>query len=285
MEDMFSALREEDSARMAGGSPDTDASERAKNAACRKFGSDHRHHYYCDSRLACAVRRFYIGLVCHDVGGVPFRSPVISFCAMLSRKKPRKGSGDEQTRKSGNSQKSTRPSADEELDTDDVWASRQKRKLGTWVKPRHYTSHLSKLVWVAQLMIFETACFYKKGEEDQVPAVLERICRRFMHQKGETAYGHILQWRLYLGTVAESAISSTQARWSLDGEEMVLLGKRFSMNHVPQLVVSEYKMARTILFDKLLFGAKDIPSVEAWMLHDDLDAEEYGGSWLTNERN
>lgn len=27
-----------------------------------------------------------MGLICHTVGSVPFRSPVLSFCAMRSRK-------------------------------------------------------------------------------------------------------------------------------------------------------------------------------------------------------
>jgi hypothetical protein len=36
--------------------------------------------------LQHAVRRLYMALICHRVGSAPFRSPVLSFCAMLSRK-------------------------------------------------------------------------------------------------------------------------------------------------------------------------------------------------------
>jgi hypothetical protein len=43
--------------------------------------------------LKHAIRRFYLALICHTVGSVPFKSPVLSFCAMLSRKVRGKGRG------------------------------------------------------------------------------------------------------------------------------------------------------------------------------------------------
>ena len=43
--------------------------------------------------LKHAIRRLYLALICQTVGSVPFRSPVLSFCAMLSRKVRGKGQG------------------------------------------------------------------------------------------------------------------------------------------------------------------------------------------------
>ncbi|KFZ14980.1 hypothetical protein V501_02944, partial [Pseudogymnoascus sp. VKM F-4519 (FW-2642)] len=43
--------------------------------------------------LKHAIRRLYLALICHMVGSVPFKSPVLSFCAMLSRKVRGKGWG------------------------------------------------------------------------------------------------------------------------------------------------------------------------------------------------
>jgi hypothetical protein len=40
-----------------------------------------------------AIRRLYLALICYIVGNVPFKLPVLSFCAMLSRKVCRKGWG------------------------------------------------------------------------------------------------------------------------------------------------------------------------------------------------
>ena len=43
--------------------------------------------------LKHAIRRFYMALICHIVGSVPFKSPVLSFAAMLSRAGPGKDVG------------------------------------------------------------------------------------------------------------------------------------------------------------------------------------------------
>ncbi|RKK86033.1 hypothetical protein BFJ68_g17171 [Fusarium oxysporum] len=42
-----------------------------------------------DVELKRAIRTFYISLICQTVGSRPFRSAVLSFCAMLSRKRNR----------------------------------------------------------------------------------------------------------------------------------------------------------------------------------------------------
>lgn len=230
------------------------------------------------SRLACGIRRFYIALICHTTGSKQFRSPVISFCAMLSRTTVR-SMGDGGKIKRRNIAKGT---GNAELDE----AARRQKGRGCWQEPGNYSSNLSALVWMAQLLIFEAACFYKEdGDEDEILSAVETLCRDFMHQAGETAFGHILQWRLYLSTVAKSAISKNQARWSLEGQEIDYLGTKLRMEHVSELVVSEYQRARALLYDELLFRAREIVPVEAWRLHDDLDLEDYGGSWLTDPRN
>jgi len=43
--------------------------------------------------LKYTIRRLYLALICHVVGSVLFKSPVLSFCAVLSRKVNRKGRG------------------------------------------------------------------------------------------------------------------------------------------------------------------------------------------------
>ncbi|KAI8676079.1 hypothetical protein NCS56_00494800 [Fusarium sp. Ph1] len=76
----------------------------------------------------------------------------------------------------------------------------------------------------------------------------------------ETPFGYILQWRLYLFAASRTAIAKNQARWSLDGQTINYMGTRLQME-------------------------QEIAPVEAWRLHDDLDLDDYGGSWLTDERN
>jgi hypothetical protein len=43
--------------------------------------------------LKHTIRRFYLALICYTISSVPFKSLVLSFCAMLSRKVRRKGRG------------------------------------------------------------------------------------------------------------------------------------------------------------------------------------------------
>lgn len=54
---------------------------------------DHKDRETSEPALKHAIRRLYLALICHVVGSVPFKSPVLSFCAMLSRKINRKGRG------------------------------------------------------------------------------------------------------------------------------------------------------------------------------------------------
>ena len=125
--------------------------------------------------LKHAIRRLYLALICHTVGSVPFKSPVLSFCAMLSRKVRGKGQG-------------------------------------LWEEPGNFNSHLSALTWTAQLVLFDYACFQEQDDEDQIPVFLAKICKKFFQQLAETPFGHILQWRLYLFKVGKAAITKHQAR-------------------------------------------------------------------------
>ena len=68
--------------------------------------------------LKHAIRRLYLALICQTVGSVPFKSPVLSFCAMLSQKVCGKGQG-------------------------------------LWEELGNFNSQLSALTWTAQLMLFD----------------------------------------------------------------------------------------------------------------------------------
>ncbi|OBT81161.1 hypothetical protein VE02_10169, partial [Pseudogymnoascus sp. 03VT05] len=198
--------------------------------------------------LKHAIRRLYLAMICHTVGSVPFKSPVLSFCAMLSRKVRGKG-----------------------------W--------GLWEELGNFNSHLSALTWVAQLVIFDYACFQEQDDEDQIPVFLARMCKKFFQQLAETPFGHILQWRLYLFKVGKAAIAKHQARWSLDGQTVEYRGVELQMTQISQLVLSEYQKAHSLLWDELLFGGEGLVPMESWRLKDDLDLEDFGGSWLSHPSN
>lgn len=48
------------------------------------------------------------------------------------------------------------------------------------------------------------------------------------------------------------------------------------MDHVPQLLLSEFKQARHLLYDELIVGARSLPRMRPWALKDNLDADAFG---------
>lgn len=57
------------------------------------------------------------------------------------------------------------------------------------------------------------------------------------------------------------------------------------MSYVSQLIVSEYQQAHSLLYEELMFKAKNLKSMQSWRLKDDLDMEDFGGSWLSRPGN
>lgn len=247
MDGIIDALREQDRER-----------ERRRN----RPGGEEEDNDERDAELKYAIRNFYMALICQTVGSRPFRSAVLSFCAMLSRKKALAPRG-----------------------ASDKGDDGQQRKRCIWHEPGNFNSNLSALTWTAQLILFDFVCFQKQDKEDEIPELLDQLCKKYLQQMSETAFGHILQWRLYLFAASNTAVTKNQARWSLDGQTIDYMGTELHMEQVSQLAVSEFRQAHSLLYDELLFGAKDIAPIEAWRLYDDLDLEDYGGSWLTDERN
>jgi hypothetical protein len=57
------------------------------------------------------------------------------------------------------------------------------------------------------------------------------------------------------------------------------------MSHISDLITSEYHQAHTLLHEELMFQARDLTPMESWRLKDDLDLEDFGGSWLSHPGN
>ena len=224
-------------------------------------------------RLDCAIREFLLALICQDVSNKPFRSPVLSFCAMLSR--TRLGSTHELRAEDA------KGFGNDQMDR----AASDRKARCKWHDPGNYNSHLSALIWVAQMVLFEVACSYERDDDEQVLGTLKGLCRNYMHQGGETTFGHMLQWRLYISSVARSFITRQQARWSLCGQRVVYLGISLQLSDITRLIAREYQRALGLLKNQLLFQANDVVRLSADMLYDDLDNEEAGESWLADGRN
>ncbi|KAG6090771.1 hypothetical protein E4U30_007991, partial [Claviceps sp. LM220 group G6] len=221
--------------------------------------------------LKPAVRVFFMKLICHEFEGQPFQSPVLSFCAMLSRTKAYAG------------HRSKKGTGDDERDD----AEQQRLDTGGWQEASNYKSELSKLVWMAQLLIFESVYHnHVDNVGDTITNQLTKLCEKFLHQAKDTAFARILSWRLYLSKVCKGVIASNQARWSSDGQEITYRGTTLSITeHIPQLILFQYQRAYALLFDTLLFGEKSLGPIQPEKLDDDLDDKVFNGSWLTHPKN
>ncbi|KAH7308861.1 hypothetical protein BKA65DRAFT_485600 [Rhexocercosporidium sp. MPI-PUGE-AT-0058] len=85
--------------------------------------------------------------------------------------------------------------------------------------------------------------------------------------------------------VGKAAVAKHQARWWLDGQTVEYRAVDLQMSQISDLVVSEYQQAYALLYDELLFEAKDLIPMESWRLKNDLDLEDFGGSWLCHPSN
>ncbi|RKK12694.1 hypothetical protein BFJ65_g11956 [Fusarium oxysporum f. sp. cepae] len=189
MEDVISALRRRDKAVKGASSCD------------KKEGIANRDYDKRDAELKHTIRKFYISLICQTVGSRPFRSAILSFCAMLSRKKAL-------TRRVDNEQ----------------------HKRCTWREPGNFNSNLSALTWTAQLILFDFVCFQKQDDEDGIPDLLDQMCKKYFQQMAETPFGHVLQWRLYLFAASRTSLTKHQARWSLMGKRSTIWGRNYTWN-------------------------------------------------------
>ena len=92
-------------------------------------------------------------LVSYNTGARRYRSPLLSFCAMLS----------------------IRPST------------------ASWMEPGNFNSHLSAIIWVVQLLIFyDSARRELKGDGEPLQLV-KRRCERCLQQTVNTLIGEILR--------------------------------------------------------------------------------------------
>jgi hypothetical protein len=153
--------------------------------------------------LRNAMSVLLMALICHEFGGNRYSSPLLSFCAMLSVKPHTK----------------------------------------TWKEPGNYNSCLSGIIWVVQLIIFHASACLEKAELGNTLELIEQYCGRFLRQDTETPMGEILGWRLLLFAVSKEVVGPHQAQWDVDEQVLTYKDVDLHMDHVPQLLLSEFTQA------------------------------------------
>jgi len=167
-------------------------------------------------------------LICHHVATQRYTSPLVSFCAMLS----------------------IQPTT------------------GSWMKPGNYSSDLSRVIWVVQLIIFYHCADRQKAGEGQILSLIREVCQSYLQQADETPMGEILRWRLLLFHVRKHSVGDQEAVWDDEHDAVIYNDITLRMDHLPHLLQVEYRRCRRLLYHELLLDASDVQHMSATDLQD-----------------
>ena len=196
--------------------------------------------------------------MCDNIGSNKFGSPITSFTAILARKHSKKKRNER----------------------------REDMNHSGWQDLTSFSSHLSALVWCAQLVIFQDIYTQYKEDSDnpsQIIDVLSEYIALYFQQERETPFGYILHWRLTLFNLAPYVITSKQARWAPDFSHIDIDGVRLHIRKLQQLIRHTFQTAARILYQQLLFGniqSGKLANVQPFSVEDNLEDKAYGVSWL-----
>ena len=192
-----------------------------------------------------AIVKMWILLVSHHTGARRYRSPLLSFCAMLSI----------------------------ELST------------GSWMQPGNFSSHLSGIIWVVQLLVFYDSARQELLGNGETLSHVKEFCEKNLQQTVDTPLGEILRWRLLLFHVSQNTVGTHQATWDEDEEVLRYQGTELQMDHIPTLLVSEYQECRRYLYNDLMFASTSIRHMHAAMLKDNMDVHTIGWNFCQHRDN
>ena len=184
-----------------------------------------------ENGLEDQILRMWMLLIRQETGARRYRSPLLSFCAMLS----------------------ISPTA------------------LCWMEPGDFNSHLSAIVWVVQLLIFYDSARREHQGEDTTIRLVKHSCEKYLQQTNETPMGEILRWRLLLFRTSKDTVKTRQATWDESEEVVSYEDTELHMDQIPILLVSEYTECRRLMNEDLMFGSKDIRHIHAWELKDNFD--------------
>ena len=136
-------------------------------------GEEHTSNEASSTKLKHRLLELWTLVICHTTGARRYKSPLLSFCAMLSIKS------------------STR----------------------SWMEPGNFNSSLSAIIWIVQLLIFYDSALKEQQGHGKTLELVKAYCDLYLQQTVETPMGEILRWRLLLFKVSSTSISSHEAGW------------------------------------------------------------------------
>jgi hypothetical protein len=154
-----------------------------------------------------------------------------------------------------------------------------------------YTSHLSAIVKIAQLLVLQRAVVAAESGETEYPAeMLEVMQDRFIVYGSRSPINWVQKLRVYGKKIRDSTTSLGYIVWSDDGQELEYKGLKFSIAALKQFVRQQVNLAQDQLQQLLLIHAEEareevVPILRLHDLKDDPSLSRLGQSFLTDPRN
>jgi hypothetical protein len=154
-----------------------------------------------------------------------------------------------------------------------------------------YTSHLSAIVKIAQLLVLQRAVVAAETGETEYPAeMLEVMQDRFIVYGSRSPINWVQKLRVYGKKIRDSTTSLGYIVWSDDGQELEYKGLKFSIAALKQFVRQQVNLAQDQLQQLLLIHAEEareevVPILRLHDLKDDPSLSRLGQSFLTDPRN
>lgn len=184
-------------------------------------------------------------LICHTTGARRYKSPLLSFCAMLSIKPSTNG----------------------------------------WMEPGNFNSSLSAIIWIVQLLVFYDSALKEQQGYGKMLELVRSYCDQYLQQTVETPMGEILRWRLLLFKVSGASVSTREASWDESEEVLTYEDTELRMDQIPSLLASEYQGCCQLLYDDLMLGLKSLRRMSPRFLKDGVNVETVGWNFTQHRDN
>jgi hypothetical protein len=184
-------------------------------------------------KLKDRLLKLWMLLICHTTGARRYKSPLLSFCAMLSIKPSTK----------------------------------------SWMEPGNFNSSLSAIIWVVQLLIFYDSALKEQQGYGKTLDLVKACCDNYLQQTVETPMGEILRWRLLLFKVSGASVGTHEVSWDESEEVLTYEDTELHMDQVPSLLASEYQGCCQLLYDDLMLGLKDLRRMSPHLLKDGVNVD------------
>ncbi|KAK0771778.1 hypothetical protein LTR59_005462 [Friedmanniomyces endolithicus] len=144
---------------------------------------------------------------------------------------------------------------------------------GSWMRSGDFSSDLSKVIWIVQLVIFYHSAQQEHRGHGRTLASIQECCAVYLHPANETPMEEILRRRLLLFHVRDHTVGDQQAGWNEQEDEVTYGGTTLRMDHIPTLLKSEYQHCHQILYEELMLHAKGFRHMHAPASHDRFDVQ------------